>query len=338
MRIAVDAMGGDHAPGEIVAGCVDAVRQFPSVTRLILVGDQDLIRQELDKHGDTPDKIEIRHASEVVEMGESPAMALRRKKDSSIGRAIELVKNGEADAVFSAGNTGAAVAGATLKLRTLKGVDRPAIATVLPTQKHPFVLLDSGANTDCTAQMLCQFAVMGDVYAREILGVPSPKVGLLSIGEEDAKGNDLTKQTFRILQASHLNFTGNVESHDIFEGKVDVAICDGFVGNVVLKTGEAVARAMRKWFRDEFTATLPRKLGAAMLKPAFNAIKAKSDPETSGGAPLLGANGLVFIGHGSSSRHAVFNAIKTIRDSFQHDINHHIIDDVARLVEARKAI
>ena len=328
-------MGGDHAPEEIVAGCVEAVRAFPLVERVILVGDRDRILRELARCGSSEEELSVLHATEVVEMGESPAMALRRKKDSSIGRAIDLVKAGEADAIFSAGNTGAAVAGATLKLRALKGVDRPAIATVLPTQKHPFVLLDSGANTDCTSRMLCQFAVMGDVSAREILGVPSPKVGLLSIGEEDAKGNDLTKQTFKALQDSHLNFVGNVESHDIFEGEVDVAICDGFVGNVVLKTGEAVARAMRKWLRDEFTATLPRKLGAAMLKPAFQTIKEKSDSESSGGAPLLGANGLVFIGHGSSSRRAVFNAIRTIRDSFQHDINHHIIDDVARLNEVR---
>lgn len=338
MRIAVDAMGGDHAPGEIVPGCVEAVRTIQGVTRIMLVGDHAKIRHELEKCGSSPDEIEIVHATEVVEMGEAPALALRRKKDSSIGRAVDLVKAGEADAVFSAGNTGAAVAAATLKLRKLKGVDRPAIATVLPTQRHPFVLLDAGANPDCTAQMLCQFAVMGNVYAREILGVEKPKVGLLSIGEEDAKGNELTKQTFKTLQASHLNFVGNVESHDIFEGEVDVAICDGFTGNVVLKTGEAVARAMRRWLRDEFTASFIRKIGAAILKPAFNTIKERSDSETSGGAPLLGANGLVFIGHGSSSRRAVYNAVRVIRDSFQHDINHHITDDVARLAETRKAL
>ncbi len=339
MRIAVDAMGGDFAPGEIVPGCVEAVRTLQGITRLILVGDHARIRHELEQCGSSPDEIEIVHASEVIGMDEAPALALRRKKDSSVIRSVELVKNGSADAVFSAGSTGAAVAAAQLRLRTLPGVDRPAIATVMPTQKHNIVLLDAGANAESTDKMLTQFAVMGNVYAREVLGMETPRVGLLSIGEEDAKGNDLTKQTFKLLQASpHLNFIGNVESHDVFEGEVDVVVCDGFTGNVVLKTSEAVAHAMRAWLRAEFTATLSRKIGALLLKPAFASLKRKTDPESIGGAPLLGVNGLVFIGHGSSSRHAVFNAIRSIRDSFQHDINHHIIDDVARLAEARKSI
>jgi glycerol-3-phosphate acyltransferase PlsX len=240
--------------------------------------------------------------------------------------------------MFSAGSTGAAVAAAALRLRTLQGIDRPAIATVMPTQKHNIVLLDAGANAESTDKMLTQFAVMGDVYAREVLGMAKPRVGLLSIGEEDAKGNDLTKQTFKLLQASHLNFIGNVESHDVFEGEVDVVVCDGFTGNVVLKTSEAVAHAMRSWLRAEFTATLLRKFGAMLLKPAFASLKRKTDPESIGGAPLLGVNGLVFIGHGSSSRHAVYNALHTVFESFKHDINHHIIDDIARLAEARKAM
>ncbi len=330
-------MGGDHAPDEILPGCLQALRELPGITRLILVGDEAQIREQL-KDEQVPDTLEIRHASQIVEMGEAPALALRRKKDSSIGRAIELIKAGEADAVFSAGNTGAAVAGATLKLRTLKGVDRPAIATILPTQKHPIVLLDAGANPDSTVKMLNQFAIMGDVYAREILGIQSPRVGLLSIGEEDAKGNDLTKQTFKILQASHLNFIGNVESHDVFAGDVDVVVCDGFTGNVVLKTGEAVARAMRTWFKEEFTRNWFRKIGLLFLTSAFKSLKKKSDPESAGAAPLLGVNGLVFIGHGSSSRRAVFNALRVVVDSYKHDINHHIIDDVGRLAEARKTL
>ncbi|MCC5844854.1 MAG: phosphate acyltransferase PlsX [Verrucomicrobia bacterium] len=338
MRIAVDAMGGDHAPDEIVPGCVEAVRKHSGITRLILVGDHARLRHELEKCGSSPDEIDIHHASEVVDMGEAPALALRRKKDSSIARAVELVKKGEADALFSAGSTGAAVAGAQLRLRTLQGVDRPAIATVLPTQKHNVVLLDAGANAESTEKMLSQFAVMGNVYAREVLGMENPRVGLLSIGEEDAKGNDLTKQTFKLLQASLLNFVGNVESHDVFEGNVDVVVCDGFTGNVVLKTSEAVAHAMRAWLKAEFTATFTRKMGALLLKPAFASLRRKTDSESIGGAPLLGVNGIVFIGHGSSSRHAVFNAIGVIRDSFQHDINHHIIDDLARLAETRKSI
>jgi glycerol-3-phosphate acyltransferase PlsX len=331
MRIAVDAMGGDFAPDEIVPGCVDAVNAYPSIEKLILVGDETRIRRELASCGGEHPRIEIVHASEVIEMGEAPVMALRRKKDSSISRSLELVKDGKADAVFSAGSTGAMVAGAALKLRTLTGVARPSIATVLPTQKHPVVLLDAGANPECTRVMLVQFAVMGDVYAREILGIEKPKVGLLSIGGEEAKGNDLTKLTFKALQNSHLNFVGNVESHDVFAGDVDVVVCDGFTGNVVLKTGEAVARAMKSWLKDEFTSTLFRKIGALILKPAFKTISEKSDSEVYGGAPLLGVNGIVYIGHGSSSRVAVKNAIRVVRDSFQHDINHHIIDDIARL-------
>jgi glycerol-3-phosphate acyltransferase PlsX len=331
MRIAVDAMGGDHAPDEIIPGCVEAIRAYPRVDEILLVGQQEIIEQQLSAIGGNLDRLRIVHASEVIEMGEAPAMALRRKKDASIPRAIDLVKSGEADAVFSAGSTGAMVAGATLKLRTLEGCIRPTIATVLPTQKHPVVLVDAGANPECTVDMLCQFAVMGDVFAKQILGVASPKVGLLSIGGEAAKGNELTKQTYKRLEASHLNFLGNVESHDMFEGKVDVVVCDGFTGNVVLKTGEAVARAMKSWMKDEFTATLSRKIGALMLKPAFSSIARKSDSESQGGAPLLGVNGIVYIGHGSSSRRAVKNAIRVIRDTYLHDLNHHMIDDVARL-------
>jgi glycerol-3-phosphate acyltransferase PlsX len=331
-------MGGDHAPGEIVPGCVDAVRAFPAIDQLILVGDETRIRQELDAYGAGGERIEVVHASEVIEMGEAPAMALRRKKDSSISRAIELVKDGRADGVFSAGSTGAMVAGSTLKLRTLEGVDRPTIATVLPTEKHEVVLLDAGANPECTERMLCQFAVMGNVYAREILGIAHPRVGLLSIGGEEAKGNELTKQTYKKLQDSGLNFIGNVESHDVFVGDVDVVVCDGFTGNVVLKTGEAVASAMKSWLRSEFTSTPLRKLGALLLKPAFKAISDKSNPESRGGAPLLGVNGIVYIGHGSSSRVAVKNAMKVVRDSLQHDINHHMIDGIAKLPAARETV
>jgi len=331
MRIAVDAMGGDHAPDEIIPGCVEAIRAYPRVDEILLVGKQEVIEPQLASLGAEKERIRIVHASEVIEMGEAPAMALRRKKDSSISRAIELVKSGEADAVFSAGSTGAMVAGATLKLRTLEGCVRPTIATVLPTQKHPVILLDAGANPECTEKMLSQFAVMGDVYAKQILGTANPKVGLLSIGGEAAKGNELTKLTYKILEASHLNFVGNVESHDMFEGEVDVVVCDGFTGNVVLKTGEAVARAMKTWMKDEFTSTLPRKIGALLLKPAFKSIARKSDSESQGGAPLLGVNGIVYIGHGSSSRRAVKNAIRVIRDTYLHDLNHHMIDDLAGL-------
>jgi glycerol-3-phosphate acyltransferase PlsX len=331
MHIAVDAMGGDHAPAEIVAGAVQAAACGYGISRLSLVGDQDAIATELARLSPVPDTLQIIHASEVVEMHEAPAAAIRRKRDSSIGRAVDLVKKGDAAAVFSAGNTGAAVAAATLKLRTLEGVSRPAIAAVFPTPTTPFVLLDAGANPDCTADMLCQFAVMGAVYSREILGVAEPRIGLLSIGEEDAKGNDITKETFRILRESALNFIGNVESKAMFEGRVDVVICDGFVGNIVLKTSESVARAMGNWIKSAVTSSGWRKLGAAILTGAFRQIRRTSDPEVYGGAPLLGANGVCIIGHGSSSAFAVQNGIRVAAESVQHHLNHLIVEGVQGL-------
>lgn len=331
MKIAVDAMGGDHAPAEIVAGAVEAARKFKGISRLILVGDETAVKAELEKQGPIPETIEIRHASEVVSMGESPATAIRRKKDSSIVRAVELVKEGEADAVYSAGNTGAAVAAATLKLRTIKGISRPAIATIMPTPEHPFVLLDAGANTDCTPEMLREFAVMGSIFCREILGRENPAVGLLSIGEEDAKGNDQTKKTFALLNNSHLNFRGNVEPGEIFSGNVDVVACDGFVGNVVLKTSESVAKMISHWLKDELKENPLRMAGAIMAMGAFKDIRAKGDPNRYGGAPLLGANGTVVIGHGSSSATGACNAIRVCLESVRHDLNHLIEAEMADL-------
>jgi len=337
MRIAIDAMGGDHAPREIVAGAVDAARKLGDVSKLYLVGDPVAIETELARHDPKPETIEIFPATEVVGMDESPALALRRKKDSSIMRAVELVKKGEADAVFSAGSTGAAVAAATLRLRTLENVDRPAIATVLPSLDHPFVLLDAGATTDCTVAMLVEFAVMGSVYAEQILHLENPKVGLLSIGGEDAKGNKSTKEAFQLLESSdQINFIGNVESRDLFEGRVDVAVCDGFVGNVVLKTSESVSRTMGQWFKEAFASSPVRKLGAGILKAsgAFQEIKDRVDPEAYGGAPLLGVNGICIIGHGSSSAYAVYNAIHVAAEEIKAKLNERIETRITRIFEA----
>lgn len=330
MRIAVDAMGGDYAPREVVAGAVLAAG-LESVETLYLVGDESEIRAELAGLGAISPKIQIRHASEVVEMGEAPAQAVRRKRDSSIGRAVEMVKAGEADAVMSAGNTGAAVAASTLKLRTLTGVDRPAIATVMPTQKHPVVLVDAGANLDCTPQQLVQFALMGSVYSRAILGRERPVVGLLSIGGEDSKGNDVTKKTFASLQKSPLNFRGNVEGRDIFEGDTDVVVCDGFVGNIVLKTTESTASAVTSWLKRELTANWVRKSACLLLRGAFKSLKRQLDPESYGGAPLLGINGVCIIAHGRSSRHAVYHAIRVAAESVQCHVNDDIIKGIASL-------
>ncbi len=321
MRIAVDAMGGDFAPAEIVKGSVEAGRRYTEIDRIFLVGDESAIQAELEKWGDIPPSIRIHHASEVVDMGEPPAAAIRRKRDSSISRAVDLVKEGEADAVFSAGSTGAAVAAAQLKLRTLEGVDRPAIAIVIPSMTGPSVLLDAGANTDCAPEWLCQFAVMGLAYSRLILKKENPTVGLLNIGGEDSKGNESTKDAFRMLGKSNLNFKGNVESQDLFDGSVDVVVTDGFVGNVVLKTSESVARSIGRWLKEELTRNPLRMAGALMLKRGIDSIKHRSDPENHGGAPLLGVNGVCIIGHGSSSSVAVANAIRVSAESVKQNIN-----------------
>ncbi|MDZ4200013.1 MAG: phosphate acyltransferase PlsX [Kiritimatiellia bacterium] len=317
----MDAMGGDHAPSEIVAGAVAAARAYPGIEQLILVGPEDRIRAEMGRMGVIPSSILIRHCSEVVGMEEAPAAAVRRKKDSSIGRAVDLVKAGEADAVFSAGNTGAAVAASLLKLRMLDGVNRPAIATVLPTLRRPFVLVDAGATPDCTPEILLQFGLMGSLYARKILGVESPLVGLLSVGSEESKGNVMTKETFSLFESSSLNFRGNVEGHDLFEGRADVVVCDGFVGNVVLKTSESVAHAMKSWMRDEFLKTWPRKLGALLLRGAVKVLKQRTDPDIYGGAPLLGVNGICIIGHGSARAWAVQNGIRVAMEAVEGRLN-----------------
>ncbi len=323
MRISIDAMGGDFAPAEIVAGTLQAAERLKGLDKLFLVGNESAIKAELAKYkGTVPACIEIVHASEVVEMGDSPAVAIRRKKDSSIARAIELVKDGKAGAIFSAGNTGAAVAAATLKLRTLQGVDRPAIATVMPTPDRPFVLLDAGANPDSTPEMIQQYAVMGSIYSREILGVENPSVGLLSIGEEAAKGNETTKKTFGLLEKTHVNFIGNVESRDLFGGKVSVAVCDGFVGNVVLKTSEAVAKMISRWLKGMFKQNIVRMLGYFFARGVFKEMRAHADPASYGGAPLLGANGVVIIGHGSSNAFATFNGIRVAAEAIDHNLNH----------------
>ncbi|OQW95633.1 MAG: hypothetical protein BWK77_07130 [Verrucomicrobia bacterium A1] len=324
MRIAIDAMGGDHAPREIVAGTLEAARSLSGIDELILVGREDEIRAVLPG-GAVPPRVRIEPASEIVGMDESPATAVRRKKDSSISRSVDLVKAGVADAVFSAGNTGAAVAAMTLKLRMLPGVLRPAIAATMPgAGATPWVLIDAGGNTDCSPEMLFQFAVMGTVYAREILGIRDPGVGLMSIGGEETKGNEITKEAFAMLKASRMTFRGNVEGHDLYTERVDVVVCDGFVGNVVLKTSESVGHYVGTLLKAELTRTLRRKLGALLVKPGLDEIKRKSDPSSYGGAPLLGANGVCIIGHGASSARAVFNAIRVSAEAVRRDISRQI--------------
>lgn len=330
MRIAVDAMGGDFAPREIVAGALRAAEELPGIEKIFLVGQEAAVSRELAKCGPTPGNVEIFNATEVVGMDENPANAIRRKKDSSIGRAVDLVKRGQADAMMSAGNTGAVVVAATLKLRTLDGIDRPAIATVMPSPRRPFVLIDAGANTDCSSEQLAQFAIMGKAYAGQILGLENPLVGLMSVGTEDTKGNEITKEAFRLFDRAPLNFKGNIEGHDLFKGEIDVVVCDGFVGNVVLKTTESVGSAVGMWIKGEITATIIRKIGALLMRGALRHIRQVMDPSSYGGAPLLGVNGVCIISHGSSSARAVYHAIRVAGESLRHNLNMRIMSDLKK--------
>lgn len=333
MRIAVDAMGGDFAPREIVKGAVEASRKLSGDLDIVLVGDESAIRAELAaNNAETSARLRIVHTTQVIAMGEPPAQAVRMKRDSSIYRGMELVKNGEADAFLSAGSTGAMVAAAIFVLRRIPGVKRPAIGTVLPTISRPVLLIDAGANTDCDEIELEQFALMGSLYSQSILGQPNPSVGLLSIGEEDLKGNGVTKKTFERLRTNPaIAFRGNVEGHDIFEGETDVIVCDGFVGNVVLKTVESVARTISHWMKLEFKANPLRLLGAICLSGALRSMKKRMDPDIYGGAPLLGVNGTVIITHGSSSHKAIFHAIRVSAEAAKTRVHVKISEQLASL-------
>ncbi len=317
MRIALDAMGGDTAPAVTVRGALEAVESFG--LKVILVGDENRIKQELDSGGSSKkvSGISIQHSSEVVAMDESPSSALRRKKNSSIRVAVDLVKTGKADAVVSAGNTGAAMATSFFRLGLVQGVDRPGIATVMPGVKKPFILIDVGATVDCKPVHLLQFAVMGNIYAGTVLGRANPRVGLLSIGEEAGKGNELTKESFKLLEGSNLNFVGNVEGKEIFSGTVDVVVCDGFTGNVVLKTAEGLVESLAKMFRQEISGSLLGKIGYFFLRAGLPDVRKKLDYAEYGGAPLLGINGVCIISHGRSTSKAIRNALGVAADSVE---------------------
>lgn len=323
-------MGGDHAPHKIVEGAVLALREYPRILKLLLTGDEARVRAELDRLGCNDSRIEIVHATQVVEMGDHAVESVRRKKDSSVNRAVDLVKKGDADAVVSAGHTGAMVASTTLKLRTLEGVERPGIASYLPTETNVCVLIDAGANVDARPVHMLQYAIMGTVLSKHVLGFHNPAVGLMSIGGEDAKGSEFTKEIFKLLKSSRLNFRGNVEGHDLFENPVEVVLCGGFTGNVVLKTAEATASAVFRWLKHELYANPVRKFGAMLAKDAFLAIRNKTNYEMYGGSPLLGVNGIAIIAHGASSALAIKNALRVAMESIEQQIN-------PRIVEAIKA-
>ncbi|OGW81362.1 MAG: phosphate acyltransferase [Omnitrophica bacterium RIFCSPHIGHO2_02_FULL_51_18] len=326
MRVAVDGMGGDGAPQVIVEGAVTAAREYGF--KIMLVGDQTLLRSELEKHKNVPKSVSVHHAGSFVRMDESAASSIRKKKDSSISVCVDLAKEGIVDAVVTAGHTGAAVAATVLKLRLLEGIERPGIGILFPTRGTPTFLIDVGANIDIKPLHLYQYAVMGEVYFRYLLRKSRPSIGILNIGEEETKGTEHIKEAHQLLNKSKLHFIGNVEGRDIFNGTVDIVVCDGFVGNVVLKVSESIAEVIGKLLKDEFKKSVLRMMGAFLAKPAFDALKKKVDYSEYGGAPLLGIDGTCIISHGSSNSIAIKNAIRVAGEFVKYEINQHIIEAV----------
>jgi glycerol-3-phosphate acyltransferase PlsX len=336
VTIAVDAMGGDHAPAPEVHGAVRAARSQD--VNLILVGKEDVLKSELSKYDGWRNlPIRIVHASEVVTMEDNPAKALRTKRDSSIRIAARLVRDGEADGLVSAGNTGAVMAVAKTVMGMIPGVDRPALANAFPTLKgKPAVMVDVGANVDCTPQMLAQFAVMGEIYSRMVFHTESPRVGLLSIGEEEHKGNDLTRSATQILRRLPLNFLGNVEGRDLYTGHADVIVCDGFIGNVALKVSEGLVEVIKFMLKESLQSTLTAKLGYVLSRRAFNDFRKRMDYSEYGGAPLLGLKGVVIICHGRSNDNAIRNAIRVATESATEHVNDRIESEIHRYRELHK--
>lgn len=329
MRIAVDVMGGDHGCGVVIEGAKRALQADKKITALYLVGNKSAIHAALPKGGFRDHRVRVVHASEVLTMDDKPAAAVRKKKDASVTRAVDLVREGKADAVVSPGNTGGIFAAATFKLGRIPGVDRGGIATVIPTPDNEFVLLDSGANIECKPVHLAHFAVMGSIYSREILGYKNPRVGILSIGTEESKGNELTLQAFKLCKLLDLNFIGNVEGHDLFKNRVDVVVCDGFVGNIVLKTCESLAMGIFTMLKRELMANPGRQLGGFLAQNAFRTIKRRMDSEAYGGAPLLGFNGMVMKAHASARERAIGSAIRVTTEGLQHRVNDIIAREIA---------
>ena len=324
IRIAVDGMGGDRAPAAVVDGTVQAARLLKEI-EVVLVGPQDRLSEELSRFQPIPSNLKIHHAPEVIGMGESPAISVRKKRDSSICEMVELAKKREVDAVISAGNTGAMVVAASLGLGLLEGIERPGIAILLPSLKGLTLLMDVGANIDAKPEHLLQYGLMGSMVMRHVVGKANPSVGLLNIGEEESKGTNFLKEAFRLLEGSFLNFIGNVEGRDIYLGKCDVIVCDGFVGNVVLKVSEGMVFAIRELQVRELKRTWLNRMGAALLLPALKRLKKQMDYTEYGGAPLLGIDGVCFISHGSSNAKAIRNAIRAASIFVTHEVNHHIV-------------
>ena len=329
MKIIVDAMGGDFAPQAVVEGAVEAAREFD--IDIVLVGDEPRIKSLLGKARCPAGKITIHPASETIEMSEPAALSIRRKKNSSIVVGVNLIKEKAGDAFFSAGNTGAVVCASTLMLGLLPGIERPGIAIVCPTLKGISLIIDVGANIDPKPIHLLQYGLMADAYFHYILNKPNPRVGLLNIGEEETKGTDFVKETHSLLSSSRLNFIGNVEGKDLFSGKSDIILCDGFVGNVALKVSESLAEAMYEFLRRNLTGSIMGKIGIGLLKSGLSRFKKETDYSEYGGAPLLGVNGVVIIGHGRSSSKAIKNAIRFAKEEVERNVNSKIIEEIQQI-------
>ena len=335
MRIAVDAMGGDYAPAVVVEGITAALYDFPEY-ELTIVGHLGKLAYYLEKYGieDHP-RLKQVHAEQVVEMSDHPTVVLRAKKHSSMTECARLMKDGKVDAIVSAGHTGAAVAAMKVIVRTLPGVERPMIAASMPGLSGRFVLADSGANVDCRPIHLAQFAVMGEIYAKYLFGIDKPTIGLLSVGGEEGKGNELTKEVFKILKRLPINFIGNVEGNNVFQNAADVVVSDGFIGNILLKSAEGISKTTMLLMKDLFSKTPARLTGALLSRSAFRELKAFADPDDFGGAPLLGNNGICIIAHGSASARAIRNAVKAAGESVKFGINDKIVSKIA---ETKKII
>ena len=328
MKIIVDAMGGDYAPAVVIAGTVEAVKEYDA--HVVLVGDEPKIAGFLKKAKYKGNNISIHPTLEVIAMDEPAAQSVRRKRHSSIVVGVNLVKEGVGDAFFSAGNTGAVVCAATLGLGMLPGIERPGIAIVTPTLNGVSLIIDVGANIDPKPSQLMQYGVMGTAYSKYILGRDNPKVGLLNIGEEEAKGTDFIKETFDLLEKSSLNFIGNVEGKDLFSGKCDVIICDGFVGNVALKVSESAAETMQTFLKRYLLSNPLGKIGLLFLMPGLKRFKKQLDYSEHGGAPLMGVNGVVIIGHGRSNKKAIKNAIRVAKEEVERKVNEKILEVIAK--------
>ena len=330
VKVVVDAMGGDYAPKAVIEGVVCAIKKFDVF--VFLVGQSDRIKEELDKYKFDSSRIEVVHADEIVEMHESPAAAIRKKKNSSISIGVNLLKEGKADAFFSAGNTGGVVCAATLKLGLLESIERPGIAIVMPNLKGVSLIIDAGANIDPKPIHLLQYGLMGSAYFEKILGKKNPSIGLLNVGEEESKGTDFVKETYQLLEQSPINFIGNVEGKEIFSGHCDVIVCDGFVGNVALKVSESMAETLSFFLRQELLSSIWGKIGYLLARKCFKNFKKKTDYSEYGGAPLLGVNGVVIIGHGRSSAKAVMNAIRFAKEEVERHINEGILEKTKKIL------